>query len=156
MGGSALRFTLTGSTIKTEKSYFCSTKLGLEITQNKKIIVKDIVIYTYNQNENDYISLTDIARFKDKNRTDYVIQNWMRNRYTVDFLGIWEQINNPNFKPIEFDGFKKKAGLNSFILTAKQKEGEHTFVLQSILVKNQKARWIRNKTKHISINTQHG
>ena len=79
----------------------------------KKIITKGIKVYTFQQNEKDYISLTDIARYKDKERTDYIIQNWMRNRDTIEFLGIWEQINNPDFKPIEFDGLRKEAGLNS-------------------------------------------
>ena len=68
----------------------------------------------------DYISLTDIARYKDAERTDYLIANWMRNRNTIEFLGVWEQLNNPGFKPIEFDGIRKQAGLNSFILTAKR------------------------------------
>lgn len=68
----------------------------------------------------DYVCLTDIARYKDPNRTDYLIFNWLRNRNTIEFLGIWEQINNPGFNPIEFDGIRKEAGLNSFILTAKQ------------------------------------
>jgi hypothetical protein len=69
---------------------------------------------------NDFICLTDIARHKDPDRTDYLINNWLRNRNTIEFLGIWERLNNPNFKPIEFDGFRMQAGLNSFILTAKQ------------------------------------
>jgi hypothetical protein len=55
----------------------------------------------------DYICITDIARYKDAERTDYLISNWMRNRNTIEFLGIWEQINNPEFNPIEFDGIKK-------------------------------------------------
>ncbi len=70
--------------------------------------------------EEDYICITDIARYKDATRTDYLIFNWLRNRNTIEFLGIWEQINNPGFNPIEFDGIRKSAGLNSFILTAKQ------------------------------------
>ncbi|HAQ62664.1 TPA: DNA-binding protein, partial [Candidatus Delongbacteria bacterium] len=68
----------------------------------------------------DFISLTDIARYKDPDRTDYIIQNWLRNRTTIEFLGIWEKLNNPDFKPIEFDGFRNQAGLNSFVLTSKQ------------------------------------
>ncbi len=55
----------------------------------------------------DYISLTDIARYKDAKRTDYIIQNWLRNRNTIEFLGIWERLNNPYFNPIEFEGFRK-------------------------------------------------
>jgi len=87
---------------------------------NKKINVKDVEIIVISGRESDYISLTDIARFKDKERTDYIIQNWMRNRSTIEFLGIWEQINNQNFKHTEFDGFKMEAGLNSFSLTPKR------------------------------------
>ena len=55
--------------------------------------------------ENDYISLTDIARYKN-DAPDDVIKNWMRNRDTIEFLGLWGQLNNPEFKPVEFDGFK--------------------------------------------------
>ena len=84
------------------------------------INVKGAAITIVSQNREDYISLTDIARYRDAERTDYIIQNWLRNRNTIEFLGIWEGLNNPGFKPIEFDGFKKQAGLNSFILTAKQ------------------------------------
>jgi hypothetical protein len=70
-------------------------------------------------NEHDFISLTDIARFKEAERIDHVIQNWMRNRNTIEFLGIWEQLYNPDFKPLEFEGFRNQAGLNSFVLTPK-------------------------------------
>jgi len=68
----------------------------------------------------DYICLTDIVRHKDEKWTDYLISNWLRNRNTIEFLGLWEQINKTSFNPIEFDGIKSQAGLNSFILTAKQ------------------------------------
>lgn len=85
-----------------------------------KIIVLDKEIELYTQNKEDYICLTDIARYKDQHRSDYIIQNWLKNRNVIEFLGLWETINNPTFNPIEFDGFKKLAGLNSFILTAKQ------------------------------------
>ncbi len=68
----------------------------------------------------DYISLTDIARVKDNENTDDLIRNWIRNRNTVEYLGIWETINNPGFNPVEFDGFRINAGLNSFGLTPKQ------------------------------------
>ena len=70
--------------------------------------------------EKDYISLTDIARYKDSSATDDLIRNWLRNRNTIEFMGIWEQLNNPDFKPVEFDGFRRQAGLNSFTLTPKQ------------------------------------
>ena len=68
----------------------------------------------FKKDNKDYISLTDIARFKDSERSDYILQNWMRNRSTIEFSGLWEKINNPNFNSIEFDGFKNKAGANSF------------------------------------------
>jgi len=84
------------------------------------IEVRGTVIGIVSEHQTDYICLTDIARFKDPERTDYLILNWLRNRNAIEFLGIWEQLNNPRFNPIEFDGIKKQAGLNSFILTAKQ------------------------------------
>jgi len=84
------------------------------------VSVKGTAVTVLVHREQDYISLTDIARHKDPERTDYLISNWMRNRNTIEFLGIWEALNNPGFNPIEFDGFRKSAGLNSFILTVKQ------------------------------------
>ena len=85
-----------------------------------KINVLDREVAVYVHNDEDYICITDIARYKDPDRTDYLIQNWLRNRNTIEFLGIWEQLNNPDFNPIEFDGIRKQAGLNSFILTSRQ------------------------------------
>jgi len=82
------------------------------------VLNKEVSLFKYKLD--DYICVTDIARYKDEKRTDYLIQNWLRNRNTIEFLGIWEQLNNPDFNPIEFDGIKKQAGLNSFVLTAKQ------------------------------------
>jgi hypothetical protein len=86
----------------------------------KKIKVLEKEISLYSKKEEDYICLTDIARYKNPDRTDDLIRNWLRNRNTIEFLGIWEQLNNPNFNPIEFEGFRKQAGLNSFSLTAKR------------------------------------
>ena len=94
--------------------------------KNTKIEVKGTIVTISKSLEQDYISLTDIARFKDAKRTDYIIQNWLRNRNTIEFLGIWERLNNPDFKPIEFEGFRNKAGLNSFVLTAKQWRDENS------------------------------
>ncbi len=88
--------------------------------KNKKIEVKGLQVTITSKETADYISLTDIAKYKDPKRTDYLISNWFRNRNTIEYLGIWEKINNNVFNPIEFDGIKKQAGLNSFILTAKQ------------------------------------
>jgi len=87
---------------------------------NPKIQVLDQEIATLTKDGIEYINLTDIARYKNRERTDDLIRNWLRNRNTIEFLGIWEQLNNPAFKPVEFDGFRKDAGLNSFTLTPKQ------------------------------------
>ena len=81
-----------------------------------KIFVKESEITVLSMNENDYISLTDIAKHK-SNESFIVICNWMRNRNTIEYLGIWETLFNPDFKPIEFDRFKKEAGLNAFTLS---------------------------------------
>lgn len=88
--------------------------------KKSKIEVQGLEIAIVNQNNNDYISLTDIAKHKDNAQTDDIIKNWLRNRNTIELLGFWEMIYNPNFKPVEFDGFRKQAGLNSFVLTPKR------------------------------------
>jgi hypothetical protein len=89
-------------------------------TRKSTIEVQGAAITVLTQKEEDFISLTDIAKYREPNRADHLIQNWMRNRNTIEFLGIWERLNNPGFKPLEFEGFKTKAGLNSFVLTPKQ------------------------------------
>lgn len=85
-----------------------------------KINVKDKEIVIVSIDETDYISITDIAKYKNALHADDVIKNWMRNRNTIELLGLWETIHNPDFKPVEFDGFRKEAGLNSFVLTPKR------------------------------------
>lgn len=75
----------------------------------------EIGIYTTDY-QNDYISLTDIARYKSEEPND-TIRNWLRNRDTIEFLGLWESMNNPSFKPVEFDGFRKESGANAFTLS---------------------------------------
>ena len=85
-----------------------------------KIEVKGTSITVVSGDLDDYISLTDIARYKDSDHTDDIIRNWLRNRNTLEFLGIWEQLNNPVFNPVEFDGIRMQAGLNSFTLTPKR------------------------------------
>jgi len=82
-----------------------------------KIIVKDTNVTILKVNEEDYISLTDIARFKNPNEPKDVVKNWMRNRNTIEFLGLWEMLNNPFFKGVEFDPLIKEAGSNSFTLS---------------------------------------
>ncbi len=85
-----------------------------------KLNVNDLEIVFYKQNEEEFISLTDMAKFRDSERTNYIIQNWMRTRSTIEFLGLWEQLKNPNFKSIEFDAFRNESGSNSFTLTPKR------------------------------------
>ncbi len=87
------------------------------MTSKSQIEVENKLISIVKQDEQDYISLTDMVRGEEG--SDH-IRNWMRNRNTVEFLGLWETLNNPNFKPVEFDTFRKQAGLNSFNLTPKK------------------------------------
>ncbi len=83
----------------------------------RKITVKQTEIYFFTKENSEYISLTDISKSKDPERSDYIIQNWMRNRNTIEFIGLWEKLHNANFNSIEFDGFRNASGLNSFSLT---------------------------------------
>lgn len=86
-----------------------------------KIIVENKEITIVSVNDFDFISLTDMANAKEnESRAADVIKNWLRNRYTLEFLGTWEQINNPNFKVVEFDHFKSQAGLPSFVLSVSE------------------------------------
>jgi len=87
------------------------------MSNTKKIKVEDRLISIVQQNEQDYICLTDMVRGEEGN--DH-IRNWMRNRNTVEFLGLWETLHNSNFKSVEFDRFRKEAGLNNFNLTPKK------------------------------------
>ena len=80
----------------------------------------DIGIYTTDF-ENEFISLTDIARYKSDEPKD-VIKNWMRSKDTLEFLGLWEQLHNSNFKGVEFDAFKNQAGSNSFTMSPQKLE----------------------------------
>jgi len=87
------------------------------MVSKRKINVKNTEIVLFQRNQMDYISLTDIARYKNADDPRFVIQNWMKTRYTVDFLGFWEQMHNDNFNRVEFDTFKNDAGTNAFVLT---------------------------------------
>jgi len=81
-----------------------------------KVLQQDITTITYN--EKDYISLTDIANSKDgEQRAADIIKNWIRNRGTLEFIGTWEELYNPDFKVVEFDHFKMSSGLPSFVLS---------------------------------------
>jgi hypothetical protein len=83
----------------------------------QKINVKGTDITLFSKEKEDYISLTDIARYKNPTAPADVVKNWMRSRSTIEFLGLWEQLNNPDFKLVEFDGFKNEAGSNYFVLS---------------------------------------
>ena len=81
-----------------------------------KIKVQNTEVTIIKINDTDYISLTDISKHKTTD-ANVVIANWLRNRMTIEYLGLWEILYNPNFKPLEFEGFKKEAGLNAFTLS---------------------------------------
>ena len=81
-----------------------------------KITVQKTDVTILKINDTDYISLTDIAKYKTTD-ANAVIANWLRNRMTIEYLGLWEILYNPHFKPLEFEGFKKEAGLNAFTLS---------------------------------------
>ena len=85
-----------------------------------KIIVKDKEITIVQINEDDYISLTDIAKIKNDGDTNMVIASWIRRVDTIEFLTLWELINNENFKPTDFEGFKSKPGQNAFTISPKK------------------------------------
>lgn len=88
------------------------------VSKKKQIIVEDSIISVVNHNAEDYISLTDMV--KNIESGNAVIENWLRNKNTIEFLAIWEQLNNPNFNFLEFEEIRKEAGLNRFHLSAKK------------------------------------
>jgi len=87
------------------------------MTHTKKVIVKETEISFMNKEIGEYISLTDIAKYRSSVEPFSIINNWMRSRSTIEFLGLWEKLNNPDFKPIEFDRFRNEAGSNYFVLS---------------------------------------
>ena len=80
------------------------------------ITVKDVNIRTMTVNGIDYICITDIARQKNENEPKDVVKNWMRQKNTLEYLGLWERLHNPNFKGVEFDPLLMQAGSNAFTL----------------------------------------
>ena len=82
-----------------------------------QIAVNDTLVTLTRIDGRDFISLTDIARFKNPGEPKDVVKNWLRSRSTIEFLGLWEKINNPGFKGVEFDSFLRQAGANSFTLS---------------------------------------
>ena len=100
-----------------------ANKIVREIIHAKGI---DIGIYTKDF-ENEYISLTDIAKYRNDNDPRFVIQNWMRNRNTVEFLAVWEELHNPDFNRVQFEAVRSEAGLNRFVM-APTKWIEQSFI----------------------------
>ena len=86
--------------------------------KKEQISAKGFTIQIYTEDfKNDYISLTDIARYKNAEEPKDVVKNWLRIRDTIEFLGLWEVIHNPDFKGVEFDSFKNESGTNAFTLS---------------------------------------
>ena len=91
------------------------------MAKQKTIKVQQVSVQVIAEKDMDYICITDMANAKEnESRAADIIKNWIRNRYTLEFLGTWEQMNNPNFKVVEFDHFKMQAGLNSFVLSVSE------------------------------------
>jgi len=84
--------------------------------KSERITVKGTEVTIFQKEKKDYLSLTDIARYKNPHEPKDVVKNWMRSKNTIEFLGLWEVLNNPGFKGVEFDHFKNEAGRNSFTL----------------------------------------
>ena len=85
-----------------------------------KMDVKGSVISVVTNKNEDYVSLTDMAKFKNEESTGLVISHWLSTRFAIEFLGIWEQINNPDFNVTEFSNIRMNAGSNGYVLSAKQ------------------------------------
>lgn len=97
---------MRGNTGKEEKKDFMRN-MKIDANGTEIRVMGDVV------NEDAYISLTDIAKYKNPDNAFIVVANWMRNHSTISFLGLWEQIHNPNFKPIEFDRFKAESSISA-------------------------------------------
>ncbi|MDP3433290.1 MAG: KilA-N domain-containing protein [Bacteroidota bacterium] len=90
------------------------------MSKSQKISVENFEIVILTQKQDDYISLTDMAKFKNAETTGLVISHWLSTRYTVEFMGLWERLNNPLFNVTEFSNIKNESGSNGFVLSAKQ------------------------------------
>ena len=89
----------------------------MTMSKNSQVVVLSETVRIQRMDQDDYISLTDIAKFKNADDPRFVIQNWMRTRSSIEFLGIWELLNNPDFNPVEFDTVKNQSGSNAFVMT---------------------------------------
>lgn len=91
----------------------------------KMIEVQNVKVNITNMNDSDYICISDFTKFKKRKSTsDNIIRDWLRNGITLEFLGTWESIYNPNFNSVEFDGFKKEDGLHTFTMNVTELEGK--------------------------------
>ena len=88
--------------------------------KNKKIDVAGTKVAVVQKNNEEYVSITDIAKYKNPNAPADIVKNWLRSKNTIELLGLWEKLNNPDFKLVEFDQFKKEAGFNHFVLSPKK------------------------------------
>ncbi len=109
------------------------------MAKKDEITVKDVSIRTMKVNGADYICITDIARQKNEIDPNGVIANWMRSRNTIEYLGLWETLHNTIFNPLEFEGFRKEAGLNAFTLSPMRwidgvQQGERLVKLNQIAI----------------------
>ena len=87
------------------------------MAKNKTINVKGTEVTLFSEEVSDYISLTDIAKSRNSSEPFSIINNWMRSRSTIEFLGLWERLTNTDFKPLEFERFRNGAGSNYFVLS---------------------------------------
>ena len=90
------------------------------MSKNSQVLVLDGTVRIQRVEQGEYISLTDIAKFKNPDAPADIIKNWLRSRSTIDLLGLWEKLNNPDFKLVEFDQFRFAAGENAFVLSPKK------------------------------------
>jgi len=101
-------------------------------TKSNKIAVKGVEVTYLQTNQEDYICITDIAKFKNPDAPADIIKNWLRSKNTIELLGLWEKLHNPDFKLVEFDQFKNEAGYNHFVLSPqKWIETTHAIGIQS-------------------------
>jgi len=123
-----------------------------------KLFVKDTEITIISIQEKDYISLTDIAKAKNPGDPNGVIANWLRNRNTIEFLGIWEYLYNPNFKPLEFEGFMNEAleqlvvlsnmeSINALLIRQELPQSERLVQLNNVAITQMRSLLANKKTK---------
>jgi len=104
------------------------------MAKKSEIIVKNIGIRTMKVNGTDYLCITDIAKQKNELDPNGVIGNWMRNRNTIEYLGLWEILHNTNFNPLEFEGFRREAGFNAVLINDGIPQGERLVKLNQIAI----------------------